>query len=155
MTWRPATSVILATEILLPATQLMVADIDEFKVKRQEVFEFIEKPRVTRDATSQPDRFVMTFASKGFCDATVAVEDANGNLILRVGRIGNVNDGKPLLSAGGPPNARSIGGDEVALFHPFDLATHSDRRLFIHDWGNARIVSVKLDYHATATVPLR
>ena len=42
----------------------LAADLDEFKVKRQEVFEFSEKPKVTRDATSQPDRFVITFASE-------------------------------------------------------------------------------------------
>ena len=85
----------------------------------------------------------------------VAVLDSNGNLILRVGQLGNVDDGKPLVAAGGPPNTRSIGGDETALFWPVNLATHSDRRLFIHDWGNARIVSVKLDYHATEKVSLK
>ena len=48
--------------------------------------------------------------------------------------------------------APAIGGDEVALFHACYLATHSDRRLFIADAGNARIVSVKLNYHATERV---
>jgi hypothetical protein len=42
---------------------------------------------------------------------------------------------------------RSIGGDEVALFYAPHVATHSDRRLFIEDMGNSRIVSVKLGYH--------
>ena len=79
----------------------------------------------------------------------VAVLDSAGNLILRIGRYGNVEDGKPLVAAGGPPHTRSIGGDEVALVHACFVGTHTDRRLFISDLGNARIVSVKLDYHTT------
>ena len=78
---------------------------------------------------------------------SVAVLDTNGNLILRIGQYGNVDDGKPLIVDGGPKNPISIGGDEVALFHAAYLATHSDRRLFISDGGNSRIISVKLDYH--------
>jgi hypothetical protein len=84
----------------------------------------------------------------------VAVLDANANLILRVGQLGNVDDGRPLVATGGPPNTRSIGGDETALFWPANVATHRDRRLFVHDWGSARIVSVKLGYHAEERVAL-
>ena len=61
----------------------------------------------------------------------------------------------PLDLRGGPPHPRSIGGDEVALFLACYVATHTDHRLFIADAGNARIVCVKLGYHATAKVPLR
>ena len=78
----------------------------------------------------------------------VAVLDSNGNLILRVGQYGNVDDGKPLVADGGPPSPRSIGGDEVALFQPNYLGTHTDRRLLIADAGNSRVVSVRTDYHA-------
>ena len=39
--------------------------------------------------------------------------------------------------------------------HAMNLAVHTDRRLFLADVGNTRIVSVKLDYHATARIPLR
>jgi hypothetical protein len=56
------------------------AGTSEFEVKRQEVFEFAEKPKVTLDPTSQPDRFIITFASKGFCDATVAIEDPSSQV---------------------------------------------------------------------------
>jgi hypothetical protein len=85
---------------------------------------------------------------------SVAVLDSAGNLILRIGDYGNVDDGKPLIPASGPPNTRSIGGDEVALFHAMHLAVHSDRRLFIADLGNERIVSVKLGYHTSERVKL-
>ena len=78
---------------------------------------------------------------------SVAVLDSNGNLILRVGQYGNIEDGLPLVKEGGPKAPVSIGGDEVALMHAAYLATHSDKRLFIADAGNSRILSVKLGYH--------
>ena len=84
----------------------------------------------------------------------VAVLDSAGNLILRVGRCGNADDGKPLIADGGSPAARSIGGDEVALFHALYVGVDTDRRLFIADQGNARIVSVKLGYYQSEKVPL-
>lgn len=86
---------------------------------------------------------------------SVAVLDTNGNLILRIGQYGNVDDGKPLVGDGGPKNPNSIGGDEVSLFHAAYVATHSDRRLFISDGGNSRILSVKLDYHTNQKVKLK
>jgi nitrous oxide reductase len=43
----------------------------------------------------------------------------------------------------------------VGLFHAAYVATHTDRRLFIADAGNARILSVRLDYHITAKVSLK
>ncbi|MDD4889738.1 MAG: hypothetical protein PHU85_07380 [Phycisphaerae bacterium] len=86
---------------------------------------------------------------------SVAVLDTNGNLVLRVGRYGNVDDGKALEPAGGPPNARSIGGDEVGLFHGAYTGVQTDKRLYIADAGNGRIASVKLNYHATEKVSLK
>ena len=53
------------------------ADIDEFKVKRQEVFAFTEKPVVTRHG----DTVTITFTSQAFCDATVAIEDAQRRIV--------------------------------------------------------------------------
>ena len=104
------------------------------------------------------DYFGRTFAPE-IDRYRVAVLDTNGNLILRVGRYGNVDDGLPFGKAssrpGEPPHPRSIGGDEVSLFHAPYVATESDRRLFIADPGNGRIVSVKLRYHATETVRLK
>jgi hypothetical protein len=137
-------------------------------------------------------RFALDYFARSFAPEvghySVAVLDTSGNLILRVGRYGNVDDGRPLVADGGPPSPRSIGGlarpvqsaasstrqvrgrgqssvvrqptapppaDEVALFHAQYLATDTDKRLFIADAGNARIVSVKLDYHATERVALK
>jgi len=104
-------------------------------------------------------RFDLDYFNRSFAPEplsfSVAVLDSSGNLILRIGNYGNVEDGVPLVKQGGPPGPRSIGGDEVALAHACYVATHTDRRLFIADAGNARIVSVKLDYHATERVALK
>jgi hypothetical protein len=87
----------------------------------------------------------------------VAVLDTNGNLVVQVGRYGNVDDGVPLVEdprfRSEPP--RSIGGDEVALAYPCYVGTHSDRRLFIADGGNDCIRSVKMGYHVDVRLPLR
>jgi hypothetical protein len=104
-------------------------------------------------------RAVLDFYARLFLPETdrysVLVIDTNNNEIVRVGRYGNVDDGMPLVKQGGPPNPRSIGGDEVALMHPQMLATETDRRLFIGDLGNQRIVCVKLGYHAEEKVALK
>ncbi|MCG3180236.1 MAG: hypothetical protein BIFFINMI_02594 [Phycisphaerae bacterium] len=85
---------------------------------------------------------------------SVAVLDSAGNMVMRIGRYGNVDDGKPLNPTGGPPTTRPIGGDEVALMHGAYLATDTDRRLFIADPGNGRVLSVKLEYHTNELVNL-
>jgi DNA-binding beta-propeller fold protein YncE len=86
---------------------------------------------------------------------SVAVIDSNGNLILRVGKYGNVEDGKPLIADGGPKETISIGGDEVSLFYANYVASHTDKRLFIADAGNTRILSVKLGYHAEEKINIK
>ena len=53
------------------------ADSDEFKIKRQEVFEFTRRPAVTQ----QGDQVTIAFTSKAFCDATVAIEDQSGKIV--------------------------------------------------------------------------
>jgi len=86
---------------------------------------------------------------------TVGVVDSAGNVMMRIGQYGNIDDGMPLVPDPRIPKPRPLGGDEVALFHPAYLAVDTDRRLFINDPGNDRIVSVKLDYHATERVALK
>jgi hypothetical protein len=104
-------------------------------------------------------RFDLDYFNRSFAPEpllySVAVLDSSGNLILRLGKYGNVDDGKPLIASGGPASPRAIGEDEVALFYACYVATHTDHRLFIADAGNARILSVKLDYHATERLPLK
>ncbi|MFO7899201.1 MAG: hypothetical protein R6V58_09085, partial [Planctomycetota bacterium] len=100
------------------------------------------------------DLFARSFATE-LNRFRVAVLDTNGNLILRMGKYGNVDDGVPLIKTGGPETPRPVGGDEVALCHPSYLAAHTDRRLFIADYGNYRILSVKLAYRATRKVELK
>lgn len=45
--------------------------------QRQETFEFAQKPKVTRSG----DQVTITFESKGFCDATVAIEDTQKRIL--------------------------------------------------------------------------
>jgi len=103
-------------------------------------------------------RFALDYFGRSFAPEvdhfTVAVLDSAGNLIMRVGRYGNVDDGVPLVK-NSAVKPRSIGGDETALFHAAYVATQTDSRLFVADAGNARIVSVKLGYHTPASVPLQ
>ena len=104
-------------------------------------------------------RFALDYFARSFAPEvtrySVAVLDSAGNVIVRLGKYGNVRDGVPLVKAGGPKAPRSVGDSEIALFHGAYLATHTDHRLFIADPGNGRILSVKLDYHDSAAVPLK
>ncbi len=63
--------------VLLVALGASAADLDEFKVKREEVFEFAQRPQVARDG----DKVTIRFASKGYCDATMAIEDEQGRIV--------------------------------------------------------------------------
>ena len=49
----------------------------EFAVKRQEVFEFAQKSKTSRAENGT----TIDFESKGWCDATVAIEDKDGRII--------------------------------------------------------------------------
>lgn len=97
-------------------------------------------------------RFYLDYFARSFAPeiqrCKVAVLDANGNLILRVGRYGNVD-------SAGPKSLVPLGGDEVGLFYAPYVATYTDRYLWIADPGNQRVVSVRLDYHKNVIVPLK
>lgn len=96
-------------------------------------------------------RFALDYLGRSFAPEighhSVAVLDSNGNLILRIGKYGNAD-------SAGPDSAIPLGGDEVGLFYAPYVATQTDRRVFIADSGNARIVSVTLGYHTTRRVPV-
>ena len=50
---------------------------DEFKIKREAVFEFEQKPKVSRDG----DNVTIEFITKGFCDVTIAIENEEGKIV--------------------------------------------------------------------------
>lgn len=100
------------------------------------------------------DTFARSFAPEPDL-YSVAVLDAAGNLIVRVGRYGNADDGTPLAPHPLLKAPRSIGGDEVALVYPAFVGVDTDRRLFVSDVGNSRLVSVKLGYHVEEKVALK
>jgi len=104
-------------------------------------------------------RFTLDLLGRSFAPevrhSSVAVLDTAGNLILRVGRYGNADDGKPLELDPENKTPRSIGGDEVGLFYAPFVASHTDKRLFIADPGNGRIISVKLNYHKEEKITLQ
>ena len=113
-------------------------------------------------------RFDLDYFGRSFAPEVdrfrVVVLDTNGNVILRIGKYGNVDDGIPLVppdpsleakQGAQPPNPHSIGGDEVAIMHAMNLAVHTDRRLFLADVGNHCIRSVALDYHASERIALK
>ncbi|MCX7804341.1 MAG: hypothetical protein N3A38_04030 [Planctomycetota bacterium] len=104
-------------------------------------------------------RFAFDFFARSFVAELhryrLTVLDSNGNVILRIGRYGNADDGRPLIEEKASPAARPIGGDEAALMLPLFLATQTDRRLFVADIGNYRIFSALLGYHAEEKVALK
>jgi DNA-binding beta-propeller fold protein YncE len=85
----------------------------------------------------------------------VAVLDSAGNLITRIGRYGNADDGKPLVTHPEMKSPAPLGGDEIGLFYACYTSTHTDRRIFISDVGNGRILSVKLGYHTEERMALK
>lgn len=97
-------------------------------------------------------RFALDYLSRSFAPeidhCSVAVLDSAGNLILRIGQYGN-------LDSAGPDSLVPLKGDGVGLFYAPYVATQTDKRLFIADPGNGRIVSVKLGYHASESVGLK
>ena len=103
-------------------------------------------------------RFSLDYYARSFVPElrhySVAVLDTNGNLIIRIGTYGNLEDGLPLVKDSIVKYAKSIGGDEVSIFHGAYLATHTDKRLFISDQGNARILSVKLGYQTEVKIKI-
>ena len=62
---------------LLCNTNLLIAnDWDVEKIKREEVFEFTEKPTIKQDG----DKYTISFTSKAYCDVTIAIEDTDGKI---------------------------------------------------------------------------
>src|SRR6266853_1671679 len=74
---RSPTLLIALLTCLIAGRNASAGALDEFKIKRQDVFEFAEKPQVARHG----DQITITFTSKANCDATVAIETADGRIV--------------------------------------------------------------------------
>lgn len=75
----------------------------------------------------------------------VNVLDPDGNLLARFGAYGNMDSRGPGSPVPAPP---------IAFASPLYLAA-SARACYVSDGANNRIVRVRLDYAATATVPVK
>jgi len=71
----PRTICVLAFALLCSFCR--ASDLNESRIKREPVFEFTQKPKVTRVR----DKVTINFESKGFCDVSVAIEDARGRIV--------------------------------------------------------------------------
>jgi len=71
--WGVSALVAVLSVVAAPAA----VDIDEFRVKRESVFEFAQEPVVKRKG----DTVTISFETKGACDVTVAIEDRRGRII--------------------------------------------------------------------------
>lgn len=87
-------------------------------------------------------RFDLDFYARSFIPQSyrnsVSVIDTNGNFILRIGEYGNQDDRGP----------------EIRMAHCRYVAVN-DKRLFINDIGNKRILSVDLTYEQEAVTDLQ
>lgn len=91
------------------------------------------------------DWYGRTFVPEAYRHSIGAL-DANGNLILHIGRYGNLDSGD------GPGSRIPVGGDGIAMSFVCFVGGTDDRLVF-EDHGE-RIVVLRLDYHAEETVPI-
>jgi DNA-binding beta-propeller fold protein YncE len=98
-------------------------------------------------ARFKTDYFGRTFVPESW-RYSVAVLDNAGNVIMRIGQYGNVD-------SAGPKSLVPLGGDEIGLFDPRFITLDTDKRVFIGDPANDRIVSGLLDYHVNQRLPLK
>lgn len=77
----------------------------------------------------------------------VAVLDSSGNLILRCGQYSNTD-------SYGAKSPVPLGGDEIGIMAAHYVGVETDKRLFIADTGNQRVLSVKLNYEVNVSLPI-
>jgi hypothetical protein len=78
---------------------------------------------------------------------SIGVLDANGNLIMHIGRYGNFD------SASGLKSRVPVGGDGIGMLIP-SIISGTDNYLCFADWGE-RLVVLKLNYHAEESIPVK
>ncbi|MFC1671699.1 hypothetical protein ACFL01_01055 [Planctomycetota bacterium] len=88
------------------------------------------------------DWYKRTYVPEAYRHA-IGILDTNGNLIMHVGRYGNLDDVLAMK-----PGATNIG-----MTLPRYISG-TDNYLAFNDWGE-RLVVLKLDYHAEETVPIK
>jgi hypothetical protein len=91
------------------------------------------------------DWYKRTFLSEAYRHS-IGVVDANGNLILHIGRFGNAD------SWHGPRSAIKVGGDGIGLLVP-RMVSGTDNYLCFQDYGE-RLVVLKLNYYAEESVAI-
>ncbi|MDD4891236.1 MAG: hypothetical protein PHU85_15050, partial [Phycisphaerae bacterium] len=70
----------VAAAVLLAVASNASAGTDEFAIRNEQTFEFVEKPTVAKAADSN-DRFEIRFATKALCDVTIVIEDSQGRTL--------------------------------------------------------------------------
>ena len=68
---------ILITSIGLLFSAYAEDGLQEFQIKRKEVYEFAKEPTVKKDG----DKITIEFTSKDFCDVTVAIQNQDGDIV--------------------------------------------------------------------------
>ncbi len=91
------------------------------------------------------DWYRRTFVPEAYRHS-IGVLDTAGNLVMHVGRYGNLD------SADGPKSMIPAGGDGVAIAHNNKVSATDDYLVF-DDCGE-RLTVLKLNYHAEETVPI-
>ena len=137
--------------VLLESPSPAGADNTSVATPDKSDLKFVAGPSAKAEGESVRIEFEVNKAT----DVAIEIQDTDGRVVrhLVAGLLGP-NAPEPLVKEGGPVNPRSIGGDEVAFVSPKWLSVLSDRRLFVADRGNYRILSVKLGYHAEEKVSL-
>ncbi len=73
-TWAVLVLTLIAALCCLP---VQADDLEEFRIKREEVFEFTQQPEIERQGRG----FRISFTSQGWCDVTVVIEDIEGKIV--------------------------------------------------------------------------
>ncbi len=77
---------------------------------------------------------------------SIGVLDANGNLIMHIGKYGNFDSGN------GAKSRIPVGGDNIAL-NLVRFVSGTDNYLVMDDWGE-RLTVLQLNYHEEAVAPI-
>ena len=126
--------------------------------EREQVFQFAVKPTVEKKA----DGYVIRFASKTACDATIAIVDKDG-----IGAYGSADcrgKSSPVPDPesgelrprreGDPEGLKSpLAEPDIAFIDPTYTAV-TDEALYVLDRANERIVRAALEYHIEEVMSL-